>query len=66
MVGDVDDLRPRPLPEDEPYVNPDKVPAREVLAAAVDALAAMTREAAVPARPAAQVGARIRKFREQR
>ena len=28
VVGDVDELRPQPLPEDEPYVNPDKVPAR--------------------------------------
>ena len=47
VVGDLDDLRPLPLPEDEPYVNPDKVPARRCsLGAAVDALSAMTREAA--------------------
>ncbi len=31
VVGDLDDLRPVPLGEDEPYVNPDKVPARAVL-----------------------------------
>jgi hypothetical protein len=64
VVGDVDDLRPVPLADDEPYVNPDKVPARVVLGAAVDALSAMTREAASRPDPRRTVGARLRKFRD--
>ncbi len=66
VVGDLDDLRPVPLAEDEPYVNPDKVPARAVLTAAVDALSAMTREAASRPDPRRALGARFRQFREQR
>jgi hypothetical protein len=66
VVGDLDDLRPVPLAETEPYVNPDKVPARAVLAAAVDALSAMTREAASRPDPRRTVGARLRQFREER
>jgi hypothetical protein len=66
VVGDVDELRPQPHAEDEPYVNPDKVPARAQLAAAVDALAAMTREAASRPDPRHTVGARIRQFRDRR
>ena len=65
MVGDIDDLRPLPLPEEEPYVNPDKVPPRVVLGAAVDALSAMTREAAARPDPRRSFGARFRKFRER-
>jgi hypothetical protein len=66
VVGDLDDLRPVPLAEAEPYVNPDKVPARAVLAAAVDALSAMTREAASRPDPRRTFGARLRQFRQQR
>ena len=66
VVGDLDELRPLPPAPDEPYVNPDKVPARMVLAAAVDALSAMTREAASRPDPRRTFGARFQKFREQR
>ncbi len=65
VVGDLDDLRPLPLADDEPYVNPDKVPARVVLGAAIDALSAMTREAAARPDPRRTFGARFRKLRER-
>jgi hypothetical protein len=65
VVGDLDDLRPMLPPEDEPYVNPDKVPPRVVLGAAVDALSAMTREAAARPDPRRTFGARFRKLRER-
>jgi len=65
VVGDVDDLRPPPPADDEPYVNPDKVSARAVLSAAVDALSAMTREAASRPDPRRTLGSRIRQFRER-
>lgn len=46
VVGDLDDLRPvRPV-EGERWRNPDKVGSKRQLATALDALAAMTREAA--------------------
>jgi len=63
VIGDLDDLRPVPLVDAEEYVNPDKVPARVVLGAAVDALSAMTREAAARPDPRRTFGARFRKFR---
>ena len=66
VVGDLDDLRPLPLPEDEPYVNPDKVPAKVLLGAAVDALSAMTREAASRPDPRHTIAGRIRRAREQK
>jgi hypothetical protein len=65
VVGDIDDLRPVPLPAEQTYVNPDKVPPRVLLAAAVDALSAMTREAAARPDPRRTFGARFRKFRER-
>jgi hypothetical protein len=65
VVGDLDDLRPMPLADAEDYVNPDKVPARVVLGAAVDALSAMTREAAARPDPRRTFGARFRKFRDR-
>ena len=65
MIGDLDDLRPVPLVDAEEYVNPDKVPARVVLGAAVDALSAMTREAAARPDPRRSFGARFRKFRDR-
>ncbi|WP_121257519.1 hypothetical protein [Nocardioides ferulae] len=46
VVGDLDDLRPVPQPDGEPWRDPDKVRAKRQLGAAVDALAAMTTEAA--------------------
>lgn len=46
VVGDLADLRPVRPGEDEPWHNPDKVPPRRRLDASLDALAAMTREAA--------------------
>jgi hypothetical protein len=65
VIGDLDDLRPLPPADEEPYVNPDKVPARVVLGAAVDALSAMTREAAARPDPRRTFGARFRKLRER-
>ncbi|MEQ4547895.1 hypothetical protein [Nocardioides kribbensis] len=60
VVGDVADLRPvRPGP-DESWNDPDRVPPRRQLAAAVDALAAMTREAARREDPDRQIGSRVR------
>jgi hypothetical protein len=49
VVGDVDDLRPERPADDVPWHNPDRVPPRQRLQVSLDALAAMTREAA--ARP---------------
>lgn len=46
VVGDPEELRPVRPADDEPYLDPDKVRPKEALAAAVDALAAMTAEAA--------------------
>jgi hypothetical protein len=65
VVGDIDDLRPLPIPEGQAYVNPDKVPPKVVLGAAVDALSAMTREAAARPDPRRTFGARFRKLRER-
>jgi hypothetical protein len=66
VVGDLDDLRPVPFSESETYVNPDKVPPRQVLAAAVDALSAMTREAASRPDPRRTLSARVRQLREEK
>ncbi|WP_110180915.1 hypothetical protein [Nocardioides solisilvae] len=49
VVGDVEDLRPRRPDPTEEWVNPDKVRARPQLAVAMDALTAMTHEAAARA-----------------
>ncbi|MFA6575723.1 MAG: hypothetical protein WCS84_09910, partial [Nocardioides sp.] len=46
VVGDVADLRPLPPAEDERYVDPDKISTKQQLRVAMDALSAMTREAA--------------------
>jgi hypothetical protein len=46
VVGDLDDLRPVRPDADTPWANPDKVPARKRLRVSLDALAAMTQEAA--------------------
>jgi hypothetical protein len=60
VVGDVEDLRPVPPPEDQPFKHPDKVPPRLQLNAALDALAAMTREAARRPDPEQKLVRRIR------
>ncbi|MDP3891382.1 hypothetical protein [Nocardioides sp.] len=60
VVGSVDDLRPvRPEPDAE-WVDPDRVRKRKVLRAAMDALEAMTREAAKRPDPERQLGQRVR------
>lgn len=46
LVGDLDDLLPQPLEPDEEWIDPDQVRPKAQLGAAIDALAAMTREAA--------------------
>lgn len=46
VIGDVEDLRPRRPGPEEKWKNPDDVRPRQQLDAAMDALAAMTREAA--------------------
>jgi len=60
VVGDLDDLRPvRPGPDEE-WVNPDKVKPRKRLQVSLDALAAMTREAASRPDPKKQLVRRMR------
>ncbi len=46
VIGDLEDLRPLPPADAERWRNPDRVKAKKQLNAALDALAAMTREAA--------------------
>lgn len=46
VVGDLADLRPLPPAEDEKFVDPDRVSTKQQLRVAMDALSAMTREAA--------------------
>ena len=69
VVGDVDDLRPVPPDPDEPFQHPDKLPAKQQLNAALDALAAMTREAARREDPQQKLVRRVRsqadRLREQ-
>ncbi len=60
VVGDLDDLRPVRPAEDQDWVNPDKVKAKPQLNAALDALAAMTREAASRPDPERQLVQRVR------
>lgn len=60
VVGDLADLTPLPLGEDQRYTDPDKVAAKPQLDAALDALAAMTTEAARRNDPDRQIVARAR------
>lgn len=60
VVGDLDELRPAPPIDDADWVDPDKVSAKEQLAAALEALSAMTREAARRPDPDEQLLARVR------
>jgi len=64
VIGDVGDLLPGPPAED--FRHPDRVRARPQLEAALDALAAMTREAAARPDPEARLRARVRRLREAR
>ena len=60
VVGDLDDLRPVRPNADETWHDPDRVPARKRLKVAVDALAAMTEEAASRTDPEQQFVRRLR------
>ncbi|MCW2792535.1 MAG: hypothetical protein JWO76_1633 [Nocardioides sp.] len=60
VVGDLGDLRPVRPGADEVWHDPDKVRRRQQLRAAVDALAAMTREAASRPDPERQLVHRVR------
>ena len=66
VIGDLDDLRPLPVPEGERYVNPDKVSTKRQLKVALDALSAMTREAARRQDPDKQLVARARSAARRR
>jgi hypothetical protein len=60
VVGDIDDLRPLPLGPEERYVDPDHVSTKRQLKVALDALSAMTREAARRPDPDRQLVAKVR------
>lgn len=64
VVGDPDDLRPVRTPDDV-WRDPDRVKARKRLDAAMDALAAMTAEAASRPDPGHHLAARIRRNAER-
>jgi hypothetical protein len=59
VVGDVDDLRPVPPPEDVPWSNPDRPRRPEMVDAALDALVALALEAANRPDPDEQLTAKI-------
>lgn len=59
VVGDVDELRPVPPPADRTWEDPDQPRPREVIGAALDALVAMTEEAANRPDPNDQLTARM-------
>lgn len=61
VVGDLGDLVPPPPPPPEEYVDPDRVRPRAVLGAAMDALTAMTREAARRSDPDEHLVGRVRR-----
>ncbi|WP_395690445.1 hypothetical protein [Nocardioides sp.] len=60
VVGDVDDLRPVAPDPEETWHDPDKVGTKRQLSTALDALAAMTREAARRPDPERQLTQRVR------
>ncbi|GAB3774735.1 hypothetical protein FB382_003828 [Nocardioides ginsengisegetis] len=60
VIGDLEDLRPVVPAEDDVFVHPDKVGAKKQLNAAIDALAAMTFEAASRPDPERQLVQRVR------
>jgi len=59
VIGDLDDLRPRPPAPDERWWNPDRPAAADMLDAAIDALVAMTMEAADRPDPQDQITAKL-------
>ena len=64
VVGDPADLVPAPWPEGQEFLHPDRVSSKAQLRAALDALAAMTEEAASRPDPDASMRARLRRARE--
>jgi hypothetical protein len=66
VVGDPADLLPEPWPDDLRFEHPDRISNKAQLRAALDALAAMTEEAASRPDPDASMLARIRRAREAR
>ena len=64
VVGDPAELLPRPIPEDVRFTHPDRIRTRAQLEAALDALAAMTEEAASRPDPDATVRGKLRRARE--
>ncbi len=64
VVGDAADLLPEPVPEGQKFRHPDRVSSKAQLAAALDALAAMTEEAASRPDPDASMLGRLRRARE--
>ncbi len=65
VVGDLADLRPVRPPETAPWHDPDRVPPRQRLRASLDALAAMTREAAARPDPDLRLTRRMRQHAER-
>ena len=65
VVGDLDDLRPRPAPEGA-WVNPDRPGAKAQLNAALDALAALTLEAERRPDPDQTLARKVRRRLEER
>jgi hypothetical protein len=59
VVGDVDDLRPVPPPSGQRWADPDRPRRAEIVDAAVDAMVALTLEAAHRPDPHEQLGARL-------
>jgi hypothetical protein len=64
VVGDPADLLPEPWPEGQKFKHPDRISQKAQLHAALDALAAMTEEAASRPDPDASMLSRIRRARE--
>jgi hypothetical protein len=64
VIGDVAELLPRPIPEGERFTHPDRIRTGAQLRAALDALAAMTEEAASRPDPDATVLGKLRRARE--
>ena len=65
VVGDVSDLLPARPAEDEPWLNPDRVKPRARYAVAMEALAAMTNEAAARPDPDHRLTDRLEKAAER-
>jgi len=64
VIGDPSDLLPEPWPEDQRFKHPDRVSTKAQLGAALDALAAMTEEAASRPDPDSSMLGRLRRARE--